>query len=223
MLTALSPVFKMRMCLHLHSRMRLCVQPPVLKDEGVRGSPVLKDESVRESPVLKDASVRGPPVLKDESARGPPVFKDEGVRGSPVFKDEGVRGSPVFKDEGVRAWPPVLKDEHVSGPPVFKDEGVRGPPVCKSVGVDVVGCAALRPDIALVSAGGAGQLLGKQQQDSQWNIKINQKAALTSCNLSGPLAAKDICVTLHIPTVSRDKVPPAPHEAITDVAMLIKE
>ena len=115
-----------------------------------------------------------------------------------------------------------------------------------------------RPDIALVSAGGAGQLLGKQQRDSQWNIKINQKvhdsqsptrytcilvfvalwahkcyglkhdtamlkAALTSCNLSGPLAARDICVTLHIPTVSRDKVPPAPHEAVTDVAMLKKE
>ena len=31
------------------------------------------------------------------------------------------------------------------------------------------------------------------------------KAVLTSRNLSGPLAAKDICVTLHIPTVSRDK------------------
>ena len=43
------------------------------------------------------------------------------------------------------------------------------------------------------------------------------KAALTSCNLSGPLAAKDICVTLHIPTVSRDKVPPAPHEAVANV------
>ena len=48
------------------------------------------------------------------------------------------------------------------------------------------------------------------------------KAALTNCNLSGPLAAKDICVTLHIPTVSRDKVPPAPHEAVTNVVMLKK-
>ena len=49
------------------------------------------------------------------------------------------------------------------------------------------------------------------------------KAALTSCNLSGPLTAKYTCVTLHIPTVSRDKVPPAPHEAVTDVVMLKKE
>ena len=50
------------------------------------------------------------------------------------------------------------------------------------------------------------------------------KAVLTSRNLSGPLAAKDICVTLHIPTVSRDKhkVPPAPHEAVTHVVMLTK-
>ncbi|KAL5515396.1 hypothetical protein EMCRGX_G000556 [Ephydatia muelleri] len=32
-----------------------------------------------------------------------------------------------------------------------------------------------RPDIALVSAGGAGQLLGKQQRDSHWNTKIDQK------------------------------------------------
>ena len=48
------------------------------------------------------------------------------------------------------------------------------------------------------------------------------KAALTNCNLSGPLAARDVCVTLHIPTVSRDKVPPAPHEAVTNVVMLKK-
>ena len=48
------------------------------------------------------------------------------------------------------------------------------------------------------------------------------KAALTSCSLSGPLAARDICVTLHIPTVSRDKVPPAPHEAVANVVMLTK-
>jgi hypothetical protein len=48
------------------------------------------------------------------------------------------------------------------------------------------------------------------------------KAALTDCNLSGSLATRDICVTLQIPTGSRDKVPPAPHEAVTDVLMLFQ-
>ena len=48
------------------------------------------------------------------------------------------------------------------------------------------------------------------------------KTALTGCNLSGPLATRGICVTLQIPTGSRDKVPPAPHEAVTDVVMLFQ-
>ena len=49
-----------------------------------------------------------------------------------------------------------------------------------------------RPDIALVSAGGAGQMLGKQQRDSQCFIKINQKVhdglSPTKCMCTGVIA-----------------------------------